>query len=158
VQLRTISPRQIDRLPRPAKRTAKARGYGRTKPGTLLKHHIPIQTERWNVTVPGFTEVDTVGHGGGCADGEFAHSVNLTDIHTTWNETCAVLGPGEVAVQQALDEMREALPFRLRGIDADNGSEFINAHFYGYCQAQEIQFTGGARTRRTTMPSVSPNM
>jgi hypothetical protein len=42
-----------------------------------------------------------------------------------------------------LEEIRQALPFRLRGIDSDNGSEFINGHLYRYCQAQEIQFTRG---------------
>ena len=75
------------------------------------------------------------------ADGEFAHSLNVTDIHTTWGETRAVLGRGEHRVQTALDEIRQALPFRLQGIDSDNGSEFINDHLYRYCQAQGIQFT-----------------
>ena len=46
-------------------------------------------------------------------------------------------------MQAALDELRQALPFRLRGIDSDNGSEFINKHLWDYCQAQEIQFTRG---------------
>jgi len=32
-------------------------------------------------------------------------------------------------VQEALDAMRHGLPFRLLGIDSDNGSEFLNAHF-----------------------------
>ena len=58
-------------------------------------------------------------------------------------ETRAVLGRGQHAVQQALEEIRQALPFRLRGIDSDNGSEFINAHLVRYCQAQGIQFTRG---------------
>ena len=58
-------------------------------------------------------------------------------------ETRAVLGRGEARVQTALEEIRQALPFRLRGIDSDNGSEFINDHLYRYCQAQEIQFTRG---------------
>lgn len=142
-QLRRLSARQMDRRLGPLKRTLKTRRYGRTKPGTLLKHHIPLKTERWDVQVPGFTETDTVAHAGGRGDGEFAHSVNVTDIHTTWNETRAVLGRGEVAVQEALDEIRRALPFRLRGLDADNGSEFINAHLYRYCQAHKIQFTRG---------------
>ena len=82
-------------------------------------------------------------HAGHRADGEFAHSLNVTDIHTTWVETRAVLGRGEGRVQAALEEIRQALPFRLRGIDSDNGSEFINNHLYRYCQAQEIQFTRG---------------
>ena len=142
-QLRAISPRQIDRRLAPVKRTLKTRRYGRTKPGTLLKHHIPLKTDHWDVRVAGFTELDLVAHCGDRADGEFAHSLNVTDIHTTWGETRAVLGKSEVRVQEALDEIRQALPFRLQGIDSDNGSEFINDHLYRYCQAQGIQFTRG---------------
>jgi hypothetical protein len=142
-QLLALSPRQMDRRLQPYKRQVRKRLYGRTKPGTLLKHHIPLRTDRWNVTVPGFTEIDLVAHAGDCAHGEFLHSLNLTDIHTTWVETRAVLGRGQTGVQRALDELRRALPFRLRGIDSDNGSEFINAHLYQYCQAQGIQFTRG---------------
>src|SRR5438093_2687603 len=52
----------------------------------------------------------------------------------------AVLGRGEARVQAALEEIRQVLPFRLRGIDTDNGSEFINGHLYRYCH---IQFTRG---------------
>jgi hypothetical protein len=141
-QLRRISPRQIDRRLRATKRQLQTRRYGRTKPGTLLKHHIPLKTDHWDVAVPGFTELDLVAHPGH-ADGEFAHSLNVADIHTTWVETRAVLGRGEGRVQTALEEIRQVLPFRLRGIDSDNGSEFINNHLYRYCQAQEIQFTRG---------------
>ncbi len=142
-QLLAISPRQIDRRLAPYRRELKKRLYGRTKPGTLLKHHIPLKTDRWDVTVPGFTEIDLVAHCGSLGDGEFVHSLNLTDIHTTWVETAAVLGKSQLAVQTALADLRQPLPSRLRGIDSDNGSEFINQHLYDYCQAQEIQFTRG---------------
>ncbi len=141
--LLALSPRQMDRRLAPYKRQVTKRLYGRTKPGTLLKHHIPLRTDRWDVTVPGFTEVDLVAHSGESGAGEFLHSLNQTDIHTTWVETRAVLGRGQTGVQQALAEMRHALPFALRGIDSDNGSEFINAHLYRYCQGQGIQFTRG---------------
>jgi hypothetical protein len=142
-QLLALSPRQMDRRLQPRKRQLPDRRYGRTKPGTLLKHHIPVKTDRWDVTGPGFTEIDLVAHCGDRGDGEFAHSLNLTDIHTTWVETRAVLGRGQTGVRDALEEMRQALPFALRGIDADNGSEFINRHLYGYCQGHGIQFTRG---------------
>lgn len=142
-QLLALSPRQMDRRLQPYKRQVKKRLYGRTQPGTLLKHPIPLRTDRWDVTVPGFTEIDLVAHAGDCAEGEFLHSLNLTDIHTTWVETRAVLGRGQTGVQHALEEMRRALPFRLQGIDSDNGSEFINTHLYRYCQAHGIQFTRG---------------
>lgn len=142
-RLRTMSPRQMDRALRPFKSELRKRQYGRTKPGTLLKHHIPLKTDRWNVAVPGFTEIDLVAHSGDRADGEFLHSLNLTDIHTTWVETRAVLGKSQHHVQEALEQLRQALPFRLQGIDSDNGSEFINYHLQRYCTTHAIQFTRG---------------
>ena len=142
-QLLTISPRQIDRRLKASRRRLQKRLYGRTKPGTLLKHHIPLKTDHWQVTTPGFAEIDLVSHSGNSAHGEFVYSLNLTDIHTTWVETRAVLGKGQTGIRQALDEMRRVLPFPLRGIDSDNGSEFINFQLYEYCQEHGIQFTRG---------------
>jgi len=142
-QVLAISARQIDRRLAPKKRRLKRRLYGRTKPGTLLKHHIPLKTDAWDVTEPGFTEVDLVHHSGPSSSGEYLHSLNLTDIHTGWCETRAVRGRGERDVVKALDEIRRSLPFSLRGIDSDNGSEFINYHLYRYCQTRRIQFTRG---------------
>jgi len=142
-QVRTISARQIDRVLAREKRQIRRRQYGRTKPGALLKHHIPLKTDHWDVTEPGFTEVDLVSHSGDRADGDFLHSLDMTDIHTTWVETRAVLGKSQIRVQEALEQLRQQLPFALRGIDSDNGSEFINAHLHGYCQALAIQFTRG---------------
>ncbi len=142
-QVLSISPRTIDRRLLARKTHLRRRLYGRTKPGTLLKHHIPIKTTHWDVTTPGFAEADLVAHSGNAADGEFLHSLNLTDIHTTWVETHAVLGRGQTAMLQAMDEMTHALPFPLRGLDSDNGSEFINHQLFRYCQAHGIQFTRG---------------
>jgi hypothetical protein len=112
-RLLAMSPRQMDRCLRTQKRDLRRRMYGRTKPGSLLKHHIPLRTDRWDVDQPGFTEIDLVSHSGDCADGEFAYSVNLTDIDSTWVETRAVLGKSQVRVQEALAHMRAALPFSL---------------------------------------------
>ena len=142
-QLLRISPRQIDRRLQPLKRRRRQQIYGRTKPGALLKHQIPIKTDHWDVSEPGFTEIDLVSHSGSCASGEFAHSFNLTDIHSTWTETRAVLGKGQEGIVSRLEEMRKALPFQLRGIDSDNGSEFLNDHLFRYCERHDIQFTRG---------------
>jgi hypothetical protein len=142
-QLLQISPRQIDRRLREEKKRAGRRLYGRTKPGSLLKHQVPIKTDRWDVKQPGYSEIDLVSHSGNCATGEFAHTLNVVDIHTTWTESLAVLGKAQVRVQRGLEEIRRALPFELVGIDSDNGSEFINFHLVGYCKAAGIQFTRG---------------
>lgn len=142
-QLLSISPATIDRRLAPKKHQLKKNLYGRTKPGTLLKHQIPIKTDHWDVTTPGFTEVDLVSHSGNCADGESIHTLNQTDIHTAWVESRAVLEKSQEGVKNAMEQMQSALPFKLLGIDSDNGSEFINAHLYRYCQSQKIQFTRG---------------
>jgi len=142
-QLLKISPRQIDRRLKPRKTRLRQRIYGRTKPGTLLKHQVPIKTDHWDVTTPGFTEIDLVSHSGNSADGEYAYSLNVTDIHTTWTETRAVLGKGQTGIVAAIEQMRQDLAFRLKGIDSDNGSEFLNDHLLRYCRGRRIQFTRG---------------
>src|SRR6202790_4219084 len=75
-QLLKISARKIDRRLKAAKTQKRRRIYGRTKPGYLLKHHIPVKADRWDVQSPGFTEVDLVSHSGNSASGEFAHTLN----------------------------------------------------------------------------------
>jgi integrase-like protein len=142
-QLLSISPATIDRRLKPKKRQLKKRLYGRTKPGTLLKHHIPIKTDSWNVKTPGFTETDLVSHSGNSASGEFIHSLNVTDIHSTWVETRAVMGKSQIGVLDAMKDIQQSLPFKLLGIDSDNGSEFINYHLKTFCDQNKIQFTRG---------------
>lgn len=55
--LLTISSRQMNRRLKSRKGRIRKRIYGRTKQGTLLKHHIPIKTDNWDVKSPGWTEV-----------------------------------------------------------------------------------------------------
>ncbi len=142
-QLLAISPRQIDRRLAGQKRQIRQRIYGRTKPGTLLKHQIPIRTTHWDVTEPGYVEVDLVSHSGDSASGEFIFSLNVTDILTGWVETRAVMGKGQQGVLAALEDIGRVLPFALRGIDSDNGGEFINAHLLRFCHLHQIKFTRG---------------
>ena len=97
-QLLAMSARQMDRRLQSRKRQQKRKIYWRTKPGVLLKHHIPVKTDSWDVQAPGFAEVDLVSHSGDSAEGEFAHTLNLTDIHTGWTESRALLGKSEIAV------------------------------------------------------------
>ena len=142
-QLLAISPATIDRRLKGKKRQLKKHLYGRTKPGTLLKHQSPITTDSWDVKAPGFTETDLVSHSGNSEKGEFIHSLNVTDIHSTWVETRAVMGKGQAGVLEAMKQIEQALPFKLLGIDSDNGSEFINYHLKAFCDHKQIQFTRG---------------
>jgi hypothetical protein len=140
-QLLKISPRQMDRLLAAQKRQVRKRLYGHTKPGTLLKSQIPIRTDNWDISVPGYLEIDLVSHCGPSASGEFVYSLNVTDIHTQWTETRAILGKGEAGVVAAMDEIRRMLPFPIRALDSDNGSEFINYHLADWCKEHGFGFT-----------------
>lgn len=136
-----IGARTIDRYLAAKKRDLRKRLFGRTKPGTLLRRQIPIRCESWNERQVGHLELDTVSHSGENAAGCFAYSLNLTDLASTWVETRAVLGKGEVVILDAFRRLRQSLPFPLRSIDSDNGSEFINAHLFRYCRDEGLGFT-----------------
>jgi hypothetical protein len=143
-QLRAISPRQMDRRLQARKRTLKRRLYGTTRPGTLLKHLVPVKTDHWDVTTPGYLEIDLVSHSGASGAGDFLHTLDAVDIQTGWVERQAVMGKGQHGILQALTTIEPQLPFALRGLDSDNGSEFINSHLVAFCQrpgGRAIQFT-----------------
>ena len=116
---------------------------GTTKPGSLLKKQIPIVLSRWNETEPGYTELDLVAHCGNSAAGDFVSTLNITDLATGWSEEEAMLGKAQKRVLSALRGIQGRLPFSLRGLDPDNGSEFINWQLFTYCLQEQIAFTRG---------------
>jgi len=141
-RLGRISPSTIDRLLGPWRRSADHHHFSLTKPGTLLKKAIPIKTfADWEDQQPGFLEVDLVHHCGESTDGFYLTTLSAVDVATGWSECMAVWGKGQDRVGGAIHKMRQRLPFPLRGLDSDNGSEFINHHLYTYCQREGIVFT-----------------
>lgn len=143
-KLLSISAATIDRLLAPERRKWELRGRSGTKPGTLLKHQIPIRTfTEWNEKQAGFMEIDLVGHDGGDASGDFCQTLDVTDVASGWTETEAVINKAQVWVFGALKSIRKRLPFPLLGIDSDNGSEFINNQLLRYCKEERITFTRG---------------
>lgn len=118
------------------------KGRSHTKPGTLLKSQIPIRTwAEWTEDQPGFLEIDLVGHEGGNSSGEFCFTLTMTDIATGWTVNRSVRNKAAVWVLEAIDFASRQFPFAILGIDSDNGSEFINAHLFDYCQGRKITFT-----------------
>lgn len=124
-KLYSISAATIDRVLAPEHRRFALRGRAGSKPGTLLKHQIPIRTFGvWNQAQPGFVEIDLVGHAGGDACGDFCQTLDVTDVSSGWTESAAVINKAQVWVFEALKDIRARLPFPLPDIDSDNGSEF----------------------------------
>jgi hypothetical protein len=123
------------------KRFGGGKGLSATKPGSLLKRHIPIQTQSWDLKRPGFLEMDLVAHCGGSLSGDFIFTLQTVDILTTWTERKAVMGKGQKAVFAGILDIEGKLPFPVLGYDSDNGSEFINDQLWRYCRERGIVFT-----------------
>lgn len=137
-----MSPATIDRRLAGDRAKLLVRGRSHTKPGSLLKAQIPIRTwAQWDDAVPGFVEIDLVGHEGGNAVGEHCYTLTVTDIATGWTENRSVRNKARRWVIAALDEIVGIMPFPVLGVDSDNGSEFINHHLLDWCEQRHITFT-----------------
>jgi hypothetical protein len=148
-KLLKISPATIDRILSEDKKRQALKTRSKTKPGTLLKHRISIRTfSQWDEQRPGFMEMDLVGHEGGESCGDYIQTLDMTDVCTGWTETQAVKNKAQLWVFEAIEQIRERLPFPLLGIDSDNGGEFINSHLYRYCQKEKITFTRARAYRK----------
>ncbi|MGH2365457.1 MAG: integrase catalytic domain-containing protein [Chloroflexota bacterium] len=137
-----LSPATIDRRLGLYRRQARPHGLGTTKPGTLLKQQVPIQTYLpWDDQKPGFVEIDLVAHCGLSTAGFYLNTLTVVDVASGWTDVAAVWGKGQQAVFAALQAVRARLPFPLLGIDIDNGSEFLNAHMVRFCQQEQLTLT-----------------
>jgi len=142
-KLLIISPATIDRLMAPSRAKFAKKGLATTKPGSIIKKQIPIKTNQWNETIPGFIEADTVAHCGSTVAGMFVYSLNCVDIASGWTEQRAVWGKGERGVLEAIKDIEKSIPFPIKGFDCDNGSEFLNWHLLKHLTERKrpVQFT-----------------
>ncbi|MGH9302379.1 MAG: integrase catalytic domain-containing protein [Acidimicrobiales bacterium] len=140
--LMAMSAATIDRRLAGTKVSAGFRGVSHTKPGSLLKTQIPIRTwSEWDDVTPGFVEIDLVGHEGGNSFGEFCFTLTMTDIATGWTINRSVPNKSAIRVTEAIEQCCRQFPFPIKGIDSDNGSEFINADLLEWCTTRKITFT-----------------
>ncbi len=140
----SISPATIDRIFKPIRPKFKKKGHSGTKPGSLLRNQIPIKTDQWQETIPGFIESDTVHHCDNNVAGQYVLTINYDDIATGWTEQRAIWGKGELGVLQQTENVELSLPFKILGFDSDNGGEFINKHLHKYFTQRSknpVQFT-----------------
>lgn len=118
----------------------KGRGFSSTSP-SALKHIIPIFHGDWGDKPPGTGQVDTVAHCGHSLLGDISYTLNYTDIPTLWVILRAQWNKGQTATQKSLSRIKDNLTWKLRLIHPDTGSEFINWHLTGWCDANNIEMT-----------------
>jgi hypothetical protein len=140
--VRQASRPTLARLLGPARARYPRRGATITRPGSVLRHEIPIRTfTEWTDARPGFLEVDLVAHCGASTKGFYLCTLCAVDIATAWVELEPVWGKGQIRVGGAVDHVRTRLPIPMLGLDSDNGSEFINRSLRDYCRRHAITFT-----------------
>jgi len=140
--LREVSAATLDRLLAPLRNQTPGRLCG-TRPGTLLRTQIPIQGEVWDEQRIGFLEADSVAHCGFSLAGDFVWSLTYTCLASGWTEGRAVWNKGSTGVLEQTQDVEKNLPFKLLGMDFDNGGEWLNWHLVRYLQERTdpIQLT-----------------
>jgi len=149
LKLKRISSATIDRkLKHQRELLHLSRSRGRPKPGSLLKQKIPIRLTEWDTSQLGYVEADMVVHCGSSTLGEYINTVSSTEVSSGWWEGEAIMGKSQEHSFWALKEIRERTPFEWKGLDSDNGSEFINQILYKYCDREKLEFTRSRPNRK----------
>ena len=140
--LSSISSATVGRILKPEIPKHSIRGISTTRPAKNLNKLIPIRTFfDWDERKPGFFEVDTVANCGVSTQGQHICTLTLTDVHSGWTENRALLNKAHRWVKEAVADVKEKLPFQMKGIDSDNGSEFKNMQLLQWCKSNEVIFT-----------------
>ena len=108
--------------------------------GSAIRRSIPVRTfTDWGDPLPGFFEVDMVEHcGGPKTDGNYVHSLVLTDIATGWTECVAMPVRDQSLIVEGIAKVAVDLPFPMLGVDTDNDSAFMSQGVFDYCKTQGL--------------------
>jgi hypothetical protein len=136
----SMSAATIDRLLQMPRRATRTKKPARAVPEP--RRRIKMRTfADWNEPLPGSMEMDLVAHCGEVNRGSYVHSLVLTDIASGWTEAAPLVARDATLVVETLERIRVGLPFALRALDVDNGSEFVNNTLIDYCLGHGIELT-----------------
>jgi hypothetical protein len=111
--------------------------------GAAIRRSIPVRTfADWGDPPPGFFEMDMVEHyNGPKIDGDYVHTLVLTDIASGWTECFAMRHRSQALVIDGLDKIARDLPLPMLGVDSDNDSAFMTQDVFDYCKAHQLEQT-----------------
>jgi hypothetical protein len=140
-KLRAISEMTTKRIVGTFERTKrKGQGFSSTSP-SAIKTIIPISVGEWKDVDPGVLQVDTVAHCGSTLKGDYAYTLNATDVPTMWNTLRAQWNKGQMATQANEEFVRLHLPFPFLRRHTDTGSEFVNYNATHWALEHSIDLT-----------------
>ncbi len=114
-KLLQMSASSIDRTLRDTRSQIDGQRKRRSGVGATIRRSIPVRTfADWGDPPPGFFEIDMVEHCGAVkTDGDFVHSLVLTDIASGWTECVAMPVRNQSLVVQALSKAAADAPFPM---------------------------------------------
>jgi len=142
-RLLNMSKATNDRALRPTREKIDGQRERRTGVRAAIGRSIPVRTfADWNDPPAGFFEVDMVDHcGGPKSDGNYVHSLVMTNIASGWTECVAMQTRNQLLVVQAMGKVAMEVPFAMLGVDTDKGSAFMNQLVFDYCKELHIEQT-----------------
>lgn len=143
--LAEMSVSTLDRLLSKLRIQQKAgKGLSGTRPGKYFQNIIPLRTLDELIDRPGHVQADTVLHCGTSMFGQFAHTLCMTDIDSTWTEARAMELKSAKEVVKNTRKIEDNLPFPILSMNTDCGNEFLNHHVNAFCRdykGRTIKFT-----------------
>lgn len=116
------------------------KGISTTTP-SAIKSRIPVFQGDWRKVEVGTGQIDTVAHCGSSMAGDFIFSCGYVDVSSGWIEYRGQWNKGAAATHNSLNEIKKDLPFRLKMLHPDCGSEFLNRFVINWCEAENISVT-----------------
>jgi len=132
VALGTISRATVQRLLERFQQDTPKLPRRKPQPPNRLLREVPMERLSWKIESPGSFETDLVHHCGAVAAGDYVYTLQLVDIATGWSERVAVLGRSQEAMLRGFKKVQQRLPFSIKQLHPDNGSEFFNDHLIRY--------------------------
>lgn len=142
MQLQSMSATTLERYLSEARKAWAPKGLSTTSPARYMKNKIPIATLDRKIKEPGRLQADTVAHCGSSVKGPFVSSLTITDIYSAWTENHALFTKNQYEVHGGFKSIEKRLPFAIRAINTDSGTEFLNATMWRYTgYGNRIEFT-----------------
>jgi hypothetical protein len=139
-----LSPATIDRLLRKLRAPGYRQPCTASRSLTAIKAQVPVRTwAEWTGVAPGALQADLVSHCGESTEGFYRTTLVAVDVATGWAEREALWGKGQQRVGTGVHHLCQRLPFPVRELHPDNGSEFLNELLYPWCRREGVRFTRG---------------
>jgi hypothetical protein len=122
-----------------------------------VRPSIPIRGE-WTEEGAGWLERDPVARCGGALDDRPLWMLDSGELDPDWAGLRALENRSQPSPLTPIRDLEARLPFPLRGVDSDNGGEFINHHLVAYLaqRPQPVRFPRARPYRKNHHAHVEP--